>query len=108
MKNYTLLNGISAASSATTISADLGDLTGASVQVSFSGSNVVGSVALLGSNDNVNFATIPSSTTAVSASSGVLYNLNGAQYRYVQVAWTYTSGTGNITTTVLVKQPTAL
>jgi hypothetical protein len=43
------------------------------------------------------------SSQAIAASGGHLYNVVKAGYRFVRLKWVYTSGTGNIKATILVK-----
>lgn len=99
---------ISAADASVSISSgvacDLGDLREYSVHVIFTGSDVVGTLALQASNDNANFVEVTGSSQAISASGDFLYNITNANYRYVRVSWAYTSGTGTITAKVVIKE----
>lgn len=86
---------------------DLGDDVDFSVQVYFSGSNVVGTLTLqccVSDPTNDGFVTVDNSSQAVTASAGHVYNVTGAGYRYVNVKWVYTSGTGNIRANLTVKE----
>lgn len=103
MKTVTLLQTVSSNPSATTGSYDIGDLKDLSVQVVFTGSNVVGVFKLQASIDGTNYFDVPSSSQNITSSVGYLYSISNAGYRYIQGSWTYTSGTGNITVTLFLK-----
>lgn len=107
MKEILLVATTSAAADLTTPQVDLGDLTTFSIHVAFTGTNVVGSLALESSLDNVNWNLIADSTQAVTASTDHVWNTSGAGYRYVRVTWDYTSGTGNILIRFFAKEPLA-
>lgn len=76
---------------------------GYSIQAAFTGSNVVGTLKLLVSADGVNYIDLVSSSQAITASAGYVYNLSDVQYKYVKADWAYTSGTGNLTITFYTK-----
>ncbi len=105
MRIIELLSTRSAATDVTTIAFDLNDLTTFSIQVTFSGSDVVGGLKLQASIDNVTFVDVANSSQAVSASASHVWDVSGAGYRYIKVAWDYTSGTGNIGVILGVKEP---
>ena len=96
-RSFTLLGTQSAAANTDSGVLDLVDLTTASFYVAFTGTNVVGTLTLQGSVDGSTFFDYPSSTQAVTASTGHIYDLNPTGVRYFRVHWVYTSGTGNIT-----------
>lgn len=102
-KSFTLLGTQSAAANANSGVLDLVDLTTGSFYIAFTGANVVGSLNLQGSVDGTTFFNYPNSTQAVTASTGHIYDLNPTGVRYFRVAWTYTSGTGNITILAFTK-----
>jgi len=102
-KTNTLLATTSAASSATSGVQDLGDLQLCGFQITFTGSNVAGTLVLQGSVDGTTFFDYPNSSQSVSSSTGVIYDLNPSGLRYFRVKWTYTSGTGNITVLSFLK-----
>lgn len=104
MKTATLIPTSSAAVDVTSAAFDLGDITVYGVQVIFTGANVVGTLTLEASNNGSNFVTVASSSQAVTASAGAYWSVTGAGYRYVRVAWDYTSGTGNITVELSAKE----
>lgn len=108
MKNATLIATVSAVSDKTSAGFQLADLSLFSLAVIFTGSDLVGTLTLECTDDETgaaNYVTVASSSTAVAASGNVTYNVNGAGYRWVRVKWVYTSGAGNITATITVKQP---
>jgi hypothetical protein len=104
MKKYTLIATQSAASDVTTAGINLGDADSYSIHAVFTGSDVVGTLGIYGSNDGTNY-TLLQTATNVTASGSVLLNKNDASYQYVRAFWDYTSGTGNITVTAVVKFP---
>lgn len=105
MKDATLLATTSAAADVTTQPFDLIDLTSYSVQVVFTGVDVVGSLKLQSSLDNVTYTDVAGSTQAVAASESHTWNVPETGDRYIRVFWDYTSGTGNITIKIFVKEP---
>lgn len=66
------------------------------IGILFSGVDVVGTLKLQGSDNNSDWWDIASSSQAVTASTRHAWNVSDVHYPYVRVAWTYTSGTGNI------------
>ncbi len=104
MLQYTLASAADASSFTSSVKLDLGDLKSYSIQVSFSGSNVVGTLTLVASDDDSIYTTVANSSVAVTASASTLYDVRDAGYRYVKVSWAYTSGTGNITIKAAVKE----
>lgn len=105
MIEITNIATVSAASSVTTPPIDLGDLTRYSVETTFSGSNVVGTLTLESSNFGVIWNTVSGSSQAVTASTNHIYDVVNSSYRYVRLKWTYTSGTGNIGAKTFLKEP---
>lgn len=104
MKEILLIATTSAATNITSQAVDLCDLTHYCVHVVFTGSNVVGTFSLQGSNENDNFITIPQSVTAITASDDLLMPVENGVYRYVRAVWAYTSGAGNITARFVMKE----
>lgn len=105
-RTITLLSATNAtASPVVTNPLDLNDLNNFSLQVGFSGGggNLVGTLTLEASDDNVTYATVANSSVAVTASTANMYNVQGAGYRYVRVRWVLTSGTGNISVIAFLK-----
>ena len=99
-----ILATVSATASVNSVPFQIDDLTVYSVQVTFSGLNVVGTLTLQASNDAVTWIDIEDSAQAVTASSSHMWNVKGAGYRWSRAAWVYTSGTGNIGMTVCIKE----
>lgn len=104
MLNYTLVSAASAATFTTSEWVDLGDLKAFGMEILVSGSNVVGTFTLQCSVSKDTFATVANSSQAITASADVVYDVTVSGYRYVRLAFTYTSGTGNITAKVVVKE----
>lgn len=84
----------------------LNDSSSAYIQVLISGSDVVGTLSLQASADNVTYVTVAGSTQAITASADHAWNVSGLAAKYLRVVWAYTSGTGNISIQVNVKNPT--
>ena len=83
----------------------IGEAESYSVQVNFSGVDVAGTLILQASNDSTNWVDIATTSTAVTASASALFSEGSAQWLYLRVKWTYTSGTGNLSGLVVAKQP---
>lgn len=96
-----------AASDRQSVPVQIDDLTVYGVQVVFSGGagDLEGTLSLLASNDNVTYITIDGSSQLVAASANHYWNVEDAAYRWFKADWDYTSGTGNITMNVVIKQP---
>ncbi len=103
MNNVTLLTTVSAASDRTSAAYDLMDLRSFCVAVVFTGSNVVGTLILQASYDNVTYFTVANSSVSVTSSTSQIYDVPQCGYRYVRAKWTATSGTGNMTVDIHVK-----
>jgi hypothetical protein len=105
VKNATLFATASAAASAQSGVYDLCDLYRFAIQVVFTGANVAGTIKLQASLDNSTWVDVPDSSQTITASEDHIWDVTSAGYRYVRVDWTYTSGTGNMTITIHVKDP---
>lgn len=86
---------------------DLQDLRSYGVQATFTGADVVGTFKLQKSIDGVTFVDITDKSTSVTASAATVLD-DEANYRYLRANWDYTSGTGNITVVLAVKDAPAL
>lgn len=95
----------SAAADRNSGSIDLVDLYRFAIQVVFTGVDVVGTLKLQASLDNVTWVDVANSAQAVTASANHIWDVQAAGYRWVRVNWDYTSGTGNITATIAIKSP---
>ena len=113
MKKATLLDAVPATSDQTSVWYDLGEQKAYAIVCALSGVDVKGTMSLeacVGS-DNPNtdasavYAAIPNSSQAVDNSTDVVYNVDGAGYRWVRVKWLKDSGTGNLTAKIEVKEP---
>lgn len=94
----------SAGSSVSSVAYDLGDLTNYSIAVDFTGTNLAGTLKLQASNDGTDFVDVAGSSQAITGAASHIWNVTGASYRYVRVAWAYTSGTGDITARLIAKE----
>lgn len=103
-KTITLLAAQNANGAATSGVLDIADLPTASLQVIFTGANVVGTLTLQGSTDQTNWALLPGTTIAVTASVGHIYDITPTGVQYFRVVWAYTSGAGNISVTGKIKE----
>lgn len=75
------------------------------VQINFTGGTATGSVEVQGSIDGVNFATIPSSVTTVTASdSSYIIDVGPAGHKEFRVFYDRTAGTDTIDIFVILKQ----
>lgn len=75
------------------VTQDLSNVLGYCVHASWTGSSPAGNIVILGGNDLSNMKVV--STTAAGGAAGTLLSNNdGIHYNYVQVKYTFTSGTG--------------
>ncbi len=86
---------------------DLQDLRSYSTQAVFTGADVAGTYKLQKSVDGTNFVDITGKSTSVTSSATAVQD-DEANYRYLQVNWAYSSGTGNITVYLAVKENPSL
>lgn len=90
----------------------LGNVEMAAIQITFTGSAPTGSFKLQASCDQghpsasieslqyadvSHWTDVANSSQAVTAAGSVLFNIVDPGYNWVRVAWTFTSGTGNVT-----------
>jgi hypothetical protein len=87
----------------------LDQLYGANLQAVYTGSPN-GFFKLQASNDDVplsnsvsNWTDIVGSTQLISTSGSIMWNLNGAFYRWIRIVWTVTSGNGSCDVTIFGK-----
>lgn len=76
------------------------------VQVLISGSNVVGTLTLEASADNVTWITIAGSSQAIASSADHAWNVTSLAAKYLRAVWAYTSGTGNVSVVANIKNQT--
>lgn len=87
----------------------LGDVTNYCVSVDFTGSDVAGTLTLESAPASTGpWTTVLNSSQAITSSGDHMWNVNGASYPWVRVRWVYTSGTGNITVTLVAKNISAV
>lgn len=112
MKRATLLDAVNAVTSISTVWYDLGEEKSFGLVASLTGVNVSGTFSLEASvgSDNPNtdgsaiYATVPNSSQTVTNSDDVIYNVDGAGYRWVRLKWVYISGAGTLTAKIEVKE----
>lgn len=84
------------------------DYNSAFIMVEFTGVDVAGSLKLQTSFDGLASSTwvdIADSTQAITASGAHAWSISDAPYPYIRIAWTYTSGTGNISARAAIPVP---
>ncbi len=107
MRTIVLKAATSAADDITTNAEDLKDYTAFSVAVVFSGGagNLAGTQILQASVDGVTYFTVANTSTNVTSSTSLFYDVTACGYRYVRAKWTATSGSGNQEVTLFIKDP---
>lgn len=104
MKQKQIIPQSDASVSTTSNNLDLGDLKDVSIQVTFTGSDVVGTLKLEASNNGTDFVDVDSSSQSVTASGDHMWNIAVANYRWLRADWAYTSGTGTIKADAIIKE----
>jgi hypothetical protein len=101
-----LVSNANAAVDITSVPLNLGDMRGYSLAVDFSGGggNLAGTLKLQASIDNSLWIDVTGSSQAVTSSTDHMWSVTDAEYRYVRVSWTFTSGTGNMTVKGIIKR----
>lgn len=103
MRTYILTAATSAAVDVTSGAMDLQDLEKYAIACVISGSNIAGTMILQASVEGTTYFTVANSSTAITNSDDVFYDVTAAGYRYARVKWTASSGTGNLTVTGFIK-----
>lgn len=105
MISATLINGADASSSINSGAFYLGDLVNASVDAVFSGGagDLAGTFKLQASSDGTNFVDVTGQSQSVTAAAYKLLNFQSTA-PYVRVVWTFSSGTGNLTSVIRAKE----
>lgn len=98
-----LFAATSAVAGFTSIAYPLNGLTSYSIQVDFSSASCTGVLSLQYSNTDVSYAADPDSQIPITAGGNQIYNVYNANYKYVKLVWTPTSGVGTITGTLEIK-----
>ena len=100
--NTNSIDGVSMGADIVGLGLDVAEATLVSVQSVWTGTSPVGSLLIKASNDDIIYTTL--TTTAVSGNSGsLMFKDNVAGYRYIRAEYTYTSGTGTLTSKVCAK-----
>jgi len=94
----------SAATDFQSVSLSVGDNVNFWIGILFTGSDVVGTLKLQGSDNNSDWWDISGSSQAVTASTRHAWSVSDVHYPYVRVDWDYTSGTGNISGRAIINQ----
>ena len=103
MLAFTWLPSVDASSDVNSGILSLGDNYRAYIQTTFTGVDVEGTLKLQASIDKVTWVDVQNSSQAVTASGNYVYDDVDTAAPYIRLAWTYTSGTGNITSKGYVK-----
>lgn len=105
MKKIILQSSISAATFTESVPLALGDIKNVGIDFDISGSDVEGTITIQvkGHNDAA-WKEIDESEISVTASASQFYNICGASYDFLRMAWSYTSGTGNIEVYATLKE----
>ena len=104
MRTVKLLDAVDASGNVTSISFDMGTQQGLAIEVSFSGSTLGGTLSVQCSVSGNNWATVPASSTTVASAQTVIYNFFSQNYRYIQIVWVPTTGTGTISALVKITE----
>lgn len=106
MKIDQLLSAADAAVNQTSVGVQLGDQKEYSVHVVFSSGTLNGTLTLEASNTDANYVTISGTSQAIASGAAHMYNVSGASYKFYRLKWVATSGTGTVTATAVLKEPT--
>lgn len=94
--NQIITNG-SMSGNITSLTQDISSVTSISVQCTWTGTSPVGTASLYGSLDNITFTAISDSSLSVSGNSGSnLWNYDLPAFPYIQLVYTFGSGTGTM------------
>jgi hypothetical protein len=104
-KKVTAIAAQSMGSSIASASIYIGEALSVGAQFTWSGTSPSGTAQIYGSNDNVNFGPIQGAQTITIASNSgtACINLSPLGVAYIQAIYTFTSGTGTLTSIVNVK-----
>jgi len=96
-----------AATSFTSAPIALGDAGNAFIGYTISGADVAGTISLQCSVDAAftRPLTVTNSSTSITNSADGYFQITDASYPFVRVVWAYSSGTGNITVDVSIREP---
>jgi len=100
---YQLVTNASLGASYTSPSIDMLYKEWGSIQAEWTGASAAGTLALAVSNDNVNFSTYTGSSTTVAGPGNFMWNMLFVGFRYVEIVFTYSSGTGTLNATTVGK-----
>jgi hypothetical protein len=104
VENVAIQTPVSITPSFTTPKIELTHAGFVAVQAVATGTAPTGTLTVLGSCDGVNFGTVSGvSPLSVSAVGTSILNLGDVGYKFIQLSWAFTSGTGTIALTVNAK-----
>lgn len=108
MREFTLASAVSAAVDVQSGPFDLGDKQNYAIHVNFSGTTLAGTLKLQAiatdsEKANSDWVDVASSSQAITSAASHMWNVSGAQYKWVRAAWTNSSGTGTWTVTLALK-----
>jgi hypothetical protein len=103
--NIPIYSAHAMSASSTSLPINIDEARGYCIQAVYTGSPV-GTLQVNGSNDGITYDPIPGSqfTIAVSAAGSVLISDPTPYYSYVQLAYTFTSGTGSLSASINSKR----
>lgn len=87
----------------TSLAVNIDEVASFSVQAVFTGAPV-GNIELQGSNDGVNYTLIDLSSASVTGAGSYLINVETPAYSFVQLVYTFGSGTGTMTARINAKR----
>lgn len=99
--SQTILNAVNGASNQASAAINCSQIYAVSVQASFSGGTLAGTLRLMASNDlsnPTNWSQV--ATASVSAGALTLIPFTQTSYQFIQVTWAPSAGTGNITVNI--------
>lgn len=106
-KNFLLDSNISLNTNYTSPTIDLTLYYGLSVQASWEGSGGgTGTIGLQVSNDGINYDTVTNSPTTLSGTGTFFWDVTNTQAKYMQVYFTYASGSGTTLLSIKVNGKT--
>lgn len=105
MKPYNLAQNADVTTFTVTEPLNLGDLDKYNIQVEFSSGTINGDLKLQARTISSSvWNDVLDSDEAVVSGANHMWNVKGAAYQFVRVAWTYTSGTGTLNIFALIKE----
>jgi len=104
MKEIELVSAGTATSDLTSVGYSIGDLRDYGLQVVFSSATLEGVLSIQGSLDDTTYIPVTESFQTVVAGAAHLWNVTGANYRWVRLFWDRSAGTGTLTAKLTLKE----